>query len=223
MFPCEMARCNGFQPSKEIRPIFRPPAPRLDPNRRDPSRSGRLTISIEPRGARRPRRRTRRWRSHPGRRRGRHTAAAAAEPPYVAAAAAARPSWGRWRGHPGWRRWRSHPRRWRGGHPRRWWRSDAGCGWRRPCHVHRRRRRGSPQLRLQLRFRGNRGGGLWRRGGAGWRRNDSLISRAGDAWSRLANGRCGSRRSDGGPGTGAAPGAVGAAVPAASRPASRSD
>ncbi len=102
-------------------------------------------------------------------------------------------------------------------------RSDAGCRRRRPCHVHRRRRRGSPQFRLQLRFRSNRSGGLWRRGGAGWRGYDPR--RAGDAWSRLANGRCGSRRPDGGPGTGSRAGSGRSRCPggAAPRPRVRID
>ena len=64
--------------------------------------------------------------------------------------------------------------------------------------MHRRRRRGSPKFGLRLRSRCNRRGGPRRRGGAGWRGD----RRAGDARSRLANGRSGSHSPDRGPGAG---------------------
>ena len=158
------------------------------------------------------RRRTRRWRSHPGRR-GRHT---------------------RWRrrGHPwGWRR-RGHRggggaailgggdgaairgggAAIRGGGGR----SDAGCRRRGPCHMHRRRRRGSPQFRLQLRSWRNRSGGLWRRGGAGWRDCDLAGPETpGLGWP---TGAAGAVAPIAGLEPGAAPGAVGAADPGGGAP-----
>ena len=183
--------------SKEIRPDFRPFSPARASAGQIPSDPAGQQSASRPRRALprdRRRSRTRRWRSHPGRR-CRHTRWRRGGHPWRWRRCH---SWGR-SGHPWWRRRRGHPRR-RGCHPRRRCRSDPGCRWRRPCHMHRRRRRRAPQFRLQLRFRRYRSSGLWQHGSAGWR--DCDPRRAGDAWSRLADGRGGSRRADGGPGTG---------------------